>query len=196
MGSFQSWTSWIALRETNARKRAVKAALQGTGPKLPGSYAACPSTNPMAMNVAADSGEVRKAPKSMWKKYKEGHIARPDYSLDRWISSAKELGDDVNSLVHSAKEDEEKLDKDKDQKAKEPKPEETPEPKEPKQDAEDKDQEKKPETPEQKKAWTQLRKIHKDRMPNFKKPEDKSKAKPETKSSAKPSATSSKRSSK
>lgn len=191
MGSFLSWTEWQSLRETNARQRSVKAALQGTGVKLPGSAAACPSTNPLAMNVAGEKGEVRKAPKSSWRRFKESQIARPDYSLDRWIASAKELGDDVNSLVHKAKDDEEEMDKDKDKKSKEtPKPEDKPDPKTPKQDAEDDDQDKKPETPEQKKAWTQLRKIHKDRMPNFKKPE----GKPEGKNSEKPSSNSSKRS--
>lgn len=194
MGSFLSWTDWRALQESNSRKRAVKAALQGSGPKLPGSYAACPATNPQAMDVAADAGEVRKAPKSMWRKFKESQIARPDYSLDLWIASAKELGDDVNSLVHKAKEDEVDMDKEeKEKKSKASKPEDKPDAKAPKQDAkDDEDQDKKPETPEQKKAWTELRKIHKDRMPNFKKSEDK----PEPKSSAKPSSTSSKQSSK
>lgn len=52
--------------ESNARKRAVLAALRGTGPDLPGSMAACPSTNPVAMDVADKEGVVTK-----WEKHKK-----------------------------------------------------------------------------------------------------------------------------
>jgi hypothetical protein len=99
MAHFQSWNDWVSLRESNARKRAVKAALNGTGPSLPGSYAACPSTNVKAMKVAKKTGVVKEAKK-------------PDYSFDRWINMAKDLGDDVNKMVGHGKEEEDKIEKD------------------------------------------------------------------------------------
>jgi hypothetical protein len=98
MAHFQSWNDWISLRESNARKRAVKAALNGTGPALPGSYATCPSTNVKAMKVAKKTGLVKEEKK-------------PDYSFDRWINMAKDLGDDVNKMVGHGKEEEEKIEK-------------------------------------------------------------------------------------
>lgn len=60
MGRFLGWNEWRALRESNARKRAVIAALNGTGPELPGSYAASPMTIPAAMDVAQETGVVGK----------------------------------------------------------------------------------------------------------------------------------------
>lgn len=111
MGTFHSWIEQDYIQESNARKRAVKSALLGTGTKLPGSYAACPSTNPVAMDVANKTGHVGKAKKSLWSKFKESKSSKPDYSLDKWISQAKDLGDDVNSLIHKAEDDDEKIDK-------------------------------------------------------------------------------------
>jgi len=157
---FRNWHEWLKLKESNARKRAVRGALMGTSPPMPGSYAACPSTNPLAMDIAKKTGKVSK-----WNKFKEskGHIARPDYSIDRWIQSAQELGDDVNALVGHAKDSEKDFDKQKEKK--------------------DKDQEKdkksladskKKSTPDDKpskeaeeKTWESLRKIHKERLKNF-----------------------------
>lgn len=64
----ENFHDWVAgLREDNARKRAVRAALNGTGHDLPASAAACPSTNPTAMDVADEEGVVTK-----WKGFKKG----------------------------------------------------------------------------------------------------------------------------
>jgi len=158
MTQFISWDEWKALRESNARKRAVRSALLGTGPDLPGSYAACPSTNPVAMNVAKKKGKVTKL---------ENHIARPDYSLDRWLDAAQELGDDVNALVNKAQDDEKKLDKEKTSKK------------------DQKDFE--PKTQEQKDSWKKFKELHKERE---KKDADKKSVKKE-KTSTKPSEKSS-----
>ena len=109
MAIFPSWNDWLALREDNARKRAVRAAFNGTGVPMAGSYAACPSTNPQAMDIAKKKGVVTKQPQIL----KIEAARKPDYSFDRWIQQAQELGDDVNKLVGHGKEDEEKLDKSK-----------------------------------------------------------------------------------
>lgn len=170
MASFLSWSEWLSIKESNARKRAVKAAVQGTGPELPGSYAACPSTNVQAMDSAEKTGKVSKLPKSYWRKFKEEKFSpRPDNAVDRWIQAAQELGDDVNSMVGHAKGEEDKLDKeekdkkkkadDEDKKAKETEP-----------DDEADDTPKDKETQEaEKKTWKSLRQIHKERLPQFKK---------------------------
>lgn len=106
MSILMSWSEWLAIRESNARKRAVKAALNGTGPSLPGSYAACPSTNPQAMDVAQKTGEVKKRTLKETGK-------NPDYSFDRWLKQAQELGNDLNKMVSHAKDEEENIDKKK-----------------------------------------------------------------------------------
>lgn len=102
MSNFPTWDQWLSLRETNSRKRAVNAALAGTGPELPASAAACPNTNPAAMKVAAKKGKVCKL---------EG--ASPDYSFDKWLKSVEKLGDDVSDSVKKGEEEEKELDKKK-----------------------------------------------------------------------------------
>lgn len=161
-GSYKTWAEYVAIREGNARKRAVRAALNGTGPALPGSYAACPSTNPQAVDVARTAGVVRKQPQRL--RIKESAPQKPDYSLDRWVKRAQDLGDDVNALVGHAKGEEERLDRekaDKDKKekagrekdkARKPDPPEPPEPKA------DKDKEAEDE------AWKRLKDIHAERQ--------------------------------
>lgn len=150
-----NWSEWIALKEDNARKRAIRNALAGTGPSLPGSYAACPSTNPRAIKQAAKTGVVgRDSP------LKEGE-SRPDYSFDRWLKKATEFGDDVNKMVGHAQEDEDKIDKDLEDKKQQAKKNSLTksEPKE--KNGEEDDAEtatKKEET------WKQLRQIHTDRL--------------------------------
>ena len=145
MAHFQSWNDWLSLRESNARKRAVKAALNGTGPSLPGSYAACPSTNVKAMKVAKKTGVVKEEKK-------------PDYSFDRWINMAKDLGDDVNRMVGHGKEEEEKIEKDA---KKDPVKED---PKKPALNAKEKSE--KPDKEDSMKGkedtWEKLKKINKD----------------------------------
>lgn len=98
---FPSFRDWLAVDESNARKRAVKAALNGTGPSLPGSYAACPSTNPTAMKVAAKKGIVTNEAKEL----------RPDYSFDRWMKMAQDLGSDTTSLIDRARKTGEDLER-------------------------------------------------------------------------------------
>lgn len=94
---------------------------------------------------------------------------RPDYSFDRWVQMAQELGDDVNVLVGHGKESEEKLDKSaKDKKAeekpvKDKKTEEKSKKPEPKKPPE-KEEPKKSEDETHKAAWAQLRAIHKERL--------------------------------
>ena len=112
----KTWNEYLALREDNARKRAIKGALAGTHTPLPGSYAACPSTNPRAMKQAQKTGVVSSDPKKLIVKE---HEAKPDYSFDRWLQKASEFGDDVNKMVGKAKDDESDLDKDVDVKKKE-----------------------------------------------------------------------------
>lgn len=107
MASFLTWTKWLELKESNARKRAIRAALNGTGTPLPGSYAACPSTNPQAMDVAAKTGKVQKKKIG----FEEVKGSKPDYSFDRWVQMADDMGKDVNALVGHAKEEEKELDK-------------------------------------------------------------------------------------
>lgn len=155
MGSLLKWSEWVSLRETNARQRAVKAALAGNGPSLPGSYAACPSTNPRAMRQAAKTGVVNSDPKKLVVHETE---AKPDYSFDRWIKKATEFGDDVNKLVGHAKDDEQDLDSKEKEQAKKPTPKPEPEQDEPPQE-DDKETVAKKET-----AWKQLKQIHDDRM--------------------------------
>lgn len=169
MATFPTWSEWVKLREDNARKRAVKAALAGNRPPLPGSAAACPSTNPRAMRSAQKHGVVTK----------EDTEQRPDYSFDRWVQKAKEFGDDLNRMRTKADADDKDLDKkrkDAEKKAEEEdkKAKTSPKPEEDDQDDDDSETKKKKDQ-----AWTQLRKIHKDRVKQFGK-ED---------SSPKPSAT-------
>lgn len=142
MSRLQRWSDWLAIKESNARKRAVKAALSGTGPELPGSSAACPSTTPQAMAVAAKTGVVKKV------NLKTESEQKPDYSFDRWIKMAQELGDDTNRLVGHAEEEEKKLDQAKQQKEKEASKPASPE----------------PQSKEEKSTWKKLRSIHKDRL--------------------------------
>lgn len=161
MAYFKTWSEWIKVRESNARKRAVRAALNGTGPDLPGSYAACPSTNPLAMKVAKKKGVVTKLPLD------ENEGQKPDYSFDRWLQQAKEFGDDVNTLRANAETEDKELDKKKKDAEKEVEKEKTkakpePDPKDEPEAEDGNDAEKKKAS-----AWKQLRQIHKDRLPQF-----------------------------
>lgn len=116
--AFKTWREYVALREDNARKRAVRAALRGTGPRQVASMAVCPSTNPQAVDSVEKFGDIRK-------NVKESED-RPDYSMDRWIKKAQEFGDDVNKMVGHGEEEEKKLDqKEKDTKEKASKEQET-----------------------------------------------------------------------
>ena len=125
---------WVALRESNAAKRRIKAALRGEQPPLPGSYAACPRTDADAMDVASKTGLVRKkymckcgcggdsskctcGPDCSCRKYHENKT--PDYSIDRWIDMANDLGDDLTALRQNSDKDEKELDKEIDGKKKE-----------------------------------------------------------------------------
>lgn len=165
----KTWSEYLALREDNARKRAVKGALAGTHTPLPGSYAACPSTNPRAMNQAQKTGVVDSDPKRLtFKKLKE-HEAKPDYSFDRWLQKASEFGDDVNKMVSKANDDEGELDKKVDAKKKEVDDKAKEEPKKPKIDQDNKDnktEEDKDKDEEAKKeeTWKKLRQIHQDTL--------------------------------
>lgn len=101
---------WMVLRESTPAKRRIKAALRGEQPPLPGSYAACPRTDANAMDVASKTGVVRR-------KVQENQ--RPDYSIDRWIDMANDLGDDLTALRQNSDKDEKELDKEIDGKKKE-----------------------------------------------------------------------------
>lgn len=153
MGLFLTWNEY-RLREDNARKRAVKAALNGLGPKLPGSYAACPSTNVRAMKAAKKRGVVSEEERM------------PDYSFDRWVQKAQEFGDDVNKMRSKAEDDEEDIDKkidDSKKKAeKADKEQQTKAKSEPKQDVKEDD----PDTKKRKEeVWKLLRKKHQESLP-------------------------------
>lgn len=85
----------------------------------------------------------------------------PDYSIDRWIQSAKQLGSQVDSFVGQAKKKDSDLDKELEDKKKE-KPEDKPE--EPEDNKNPKDQDE----PSDKSlsnnpAWDKLRTIAKER---------------------------------
>lgn len=103
MGLYLSWNEWLALKESNARKRVVAAATKRLAPTMPGSSAACPSTNPIAMKQAKKHGVIgiteEKRP--------------PNYSFDQWIKKAQKLGDDIKQTVDQGKEKEKELDKKK-----------------------------------------------------------------------------------
>ncbi len=159
MAYFLSWTEWMALKEDNARKRAVRGALSGTHTPLPGSYAACPSTNPRAMAQAAKKGVVSSDPKKL--NIKEDNSAKPDYSFDRWLKKASEFGDDVNKLVGHAKDDDDKLNKDIDDKKKQAEKNAATklEPSDDHDESDDDDETK----AKKEETWKQLRQIHKDR---------------------------------
>lgn len=106
MAYFRTWSEWLKLRESNARKRAVRAALSGTGPDMAGSYAACPSTNPRAMKVAREKGVVTKLPMDESEK-------SPNYSFDNWLKNANKLGGDINKIMSDAEKEEKDLDQKK-----------------------------------------------------------------------------------
>ena len=125
---------WMALRESTSRKRRVQAALRGEQPPLPGSYAANPRTDVEAMNVADKTGLVRKkfmckcgcggdsskctcGPDCSCRKYHENQ--KPDYSIDRWIDMANDLGDDLTAIRQNADKEDKELDKKIDDKKKE-----------------------------------------------------------------------------
>jgi hypothetical protein len=114
MGRFLGWNEWRALRESNARKRAVIAALNGTGPELPGSYAASPMTIPAAMDVAQETGVVgkyKRRRKSRRKKRRhmqnesKNTEKKPDYSFDQWLKKIQQLGDQVSELIEKGKKE-------------------------------------------------------------------------------------------
>lgn len=150
MAFFPTWIEWLRLRETNARKRAIKAALNGTGTPLPGSYAACPSTNPRAMKSAAKTGKVTKLP------IDENGGQMPDYSFDRWLQKAKEFGDDVNKL----RTDYEGEDKDLEQKKKEAEKKSADEDRKDKAKPQTKDDKSSEDTQKDDATWNKLKKIH------------------------------------
>ena len=80
----------------------------------------------------------------------------PDYSIDRWIKSAQQLGADVDSFVGQAKKKDTEIDKELEKKKKEKPPEEVEE----KEDEESKDS--KPPF-DNKEAWDKLKTIAKER---------------------------------
>jgi flagellar biosynthesis GTPase FlhF len=191
MASFPTWREWLVLRELNSRK----AALLGLGPDLSGSVAELPNTDHVVMDVASKKGVVTSK-----KKYKkkfmvttgrmasrlfghtftaESHEMKPDYSFDRWVQKAKEFRDDVNKMVHSAEDEEKKIDKEKEKKLKEKEKKskeldkeiaklksqlEKQGPIERDEDNEDNELKKK------EKAWKSLVQIHKERPKDFEQP--------------------------
>lgn len=104
---FRTWSEWIKLKESNARKRAISAALNGTGCELPGSYAANPGTNARAMKIAKKTGKVTSD-----KKFRE-EARKPDYSFDKWLKSVEDSERANSELVSKAKETEDEMDKKK-----------------------------------------------------------------------------------
>lgn len=114
MREFLSWNKWLFLRESNARKRAVIASTKKLAPSMPGSTAACPNTNPVAMNQADKKGVVG---------FKENlHLETdksPNYSFDQWLKKAQKLGDDVKDLVDKGKSEVEDIEKKKKESEKE-----------------------------------------------------------------------------
>ena len=114
MSYLLSWSEWINLKESNARKRAVTAAMNGTGPSLPGSYAACPVTNPYAMDIAFKTGVVGKRKKKKRKSLKlEGNEKKPDYSFDSWLKKVDKLEKQLKDLYDNGEKSEKDLDKNK-----------------------------------------------------------------------------------
>jgi hypothetical protein len=107
MAHFLSWNEWQSLVESNARKRARRSAKNKTGPKLPGSYAACPSTDSGAMDQAEESGEVGGLDES------KKTIKTPNYSFDQWLKKVEELGKKVKDTIEKGKSKEESLNKKK-----------------------------------------------------------------------------------
>lgn len=123
---------WMELRESTSRKRRIKAALSGKQPPLPGSYAANPHTNVNAMSVADKTGLVKKymhkcgcpkcgdkcpcGPDCICRKYQEDQS--PDYSIDKWIDMAGDLGNELSVLKKGAEDQEDDLDKKIDSKKK------------------------------------------------------------------------------
>lgn len=95
----------------------------------------------------------------------ESHDQRPDYSLDRWIQMATDLGGNVQDMVKKAKDDEVKLDKQKKSQDSKSKAKHSSAIEDPKSDDGDDDKEKK--------TWDELRKIHQDRAKEFGKDLDK-----------------------
>tara|TARA_Y100000034_G_scaffold78960_1_gene94814 strand:- start:322 stop:675 length:354 start_codon:yes stop_codon:yes gene_type:complete len=90
----------------------------------------------------------------------EGKAKTPNYSFDNFVHGAEKLKGDVDSMIGQAKDKEAEIDR----KAKSKKE---------KSRAED-EYEDKPENGSNEKAWKQLRKIHKDRAPDFEKRLEKS----------------------
>jgi myosin heavy subunit len=107
MAHFLSWNEWQSLVESNARKRARRSAKNKIGPRLPGSYAACPSTDPEAMDQAEKSGEVGGLDES------KKTIKTPNYSFDQWLKKVEKLGKEVKDTIEKGKSKEESLDKKK-----------------------------------------------------------------------------------
>ena len=107
MAHFLSWNEWQSLVESNARKRARRSAKNKIGPKLPGSYAACPSTDPEAMDQAEKSGEVGGLDES------KKTIKTPNYSFDQWLKKVEKLGKEVKDTIEKGKSKEASLDKNK-----------------------------------------------------------------------------------
>lgn len=156
MASFPSWTEWVKFREDNARKRAVRATLAGLHTDMPGSAAACPSTNPRAMKIAKKKGVVTKMP------FDESEGQMPDYSFDRWVQKAKEFGDDVNKMRTNANTEDDKLDKKKKDAEKKADDEDKKAKQQPESDKEESDDTK--DSKDKESVWTRLRQIHKERL--------------------------------
>jgi hypothetical protein len=168
MALFPTWNDWLSLREDNARKRAIKGALNGLKPPLPGSYAACPSTNPRAMKVAKKKGVVGSDV------VQENDGQRPDYSFDRWVQKAQEFGDDVNKMRTKVDKESDELDKKiDDSKKKLDKEKSKVEKEEPEEDDDAKEPEDENARKRREEAWKLLRKKHQDGL----KQQDKSKEK-------------------
>ena len=88
-------------------------------------------------------------------RYWEGKAQTPNYSFDRFVQDAEKLKGNVDSMVGNAKEKEAELDRSKKKNKEEP------------SSAEEEYDE--PNEKETDKAWKQLRKIHKEKAPDFKK---------------------------
>ena len=92
---------------------------------------------------------------SVWiDKVLEEKATTPDYSIDRWIKSAQQLGSQVDSFVSDAKEKESEADKKFDKKKKDDE----------KKDKKDKGKDDKLPFDPKDKNWNELKKIHKERL--------------------------------
>ncbi len=108
MEHFLSWNKWLSLRESNARKRAVNAATNGLATPMPGSTAACPNTNPVAMDQASKNGVVGKSRK---KRLQTESEQKPNHSFDHWLGKVMELGKEIKGLMDKGNDEDAKIEK-------------------------------------------------------------------------------------